>query len=313
MTDIGCAPGDKVLLPVFGCHSLADTAISLGLEPLFYPVNERFEADAGTAVNKADAKCRAVLYINYFGFPQSQETVRRLKETGLALIEDATHSLFTESPEAPWDYRFASLRKLLPVPEGCLVQSQKPLGFSGNMPMAVKQRANSFLRLLGLWAAERYRRRPSGFLKWLSGALFYRAHAALDGNRPFGYVSGMTTRVLAGADPERIRRRRRENYLALAGALSPAIGLRPVMPELPEGVCPVSLPVRAKNRELWRRALAALDIESSVQWPLHPAADPGKFPGAAALAREILVLPASHHLEADEVQEMAGLINRLAE
>jgi hypothetical protein len=312
LTDIGCAPGDKVLLPAFSCPSLAETAVSMGMEPVFYPVNERLEADAGTAVRKSEGRCRAVLYINYFGFPQGQEAVLRLKETGLPLIEDATHSLFTGSPEAPWDYRFASLRKLLPVPEGCLVESKKPLGIHGTAPGGVEERMNSFLRALGLRAAERYRRRPSGFLKWLSGALFYRAHAALDGNRPLGYVSGMTTRVLAGADPEGIRRRRRENYLALAGALSPATGLRPVMPELPEGVCPVSLPVRAQNRELWRRALAALDIESSAQWPLHPAADAGKFSGAAALAREMLVLPASHHLEADEVQEMARLINGLA-
>lgn len=309
---LGCGRGDKVLLPAFGCPSLAETAVSLGMEPVFYPVNERLEADAEAAVKTADGRCRAALYVNYFGFPQSPETVLRLKATGLPLIEDATHSLFSEPSHSEWDFRFASLRKLLPVPEGCLVESKKPLGIPCTASEGVAERKNSFLRALGLRAAERYRRRPSAFLKWLSGAMFYRAHAALEAKGPLGYVSGMAARVLTGANPEEIRRRRRENYLALAGALSLGTGLKPVMPGLPGGACPVSLPVRTSSRSLWLKALEALDIEASGQWPLHPDVDPVKFPAAAALARELMVLPASHHLEDDEVREMARLINGLA-
>lgn len=308
----GWGPGDKVLLPAFGCPSIADAALASGLTPVFYPVGGGLELDAGRVLSVRDGGCLGLVYINYFGIPQNHKEIGKLRETGLVIIEDATHSLFSDGPEAPWDHRFSSLRKLLPVPCGCLLESRRPAETEGQGRGTMSQKAQSLLRSAGLRIAAVYQRRPSGLLKWFLGTFRYGPEAALETENPMTYVSPAVARELAAADPGEIRGKRRGNYLALLNAIDPATGLRPVFPCLPEGACPLGLPVTAAMPKLWRRALEALDVEALPLWSLHPSVDASIFREEKTLADGILVLPCGHHHGPDDMKRIAELVNGLA-
>ena len=88
----GVSPGDKVLVPGFICRDLLASIHAVQGTPVFYPVDRTLAPQSLLAAQGA----KAILAVNYFGFPQSLEPFRRYcAEHGASLIEDNAHGFLS--------------------------------------------------------------------------------------------------------------------------------------------------------------------------------------------------------------------------
>jgi len=118
---IGVGIGDKVLLPSFICRDLLSSINAVDAVPDYYPVDERLCLSvSSTRLPYA----KAIIVVNYFGFPQDLKPFRDYcGRTGAILIEDNAHGLFSRDETGQLlgtrgDIGIFSLRKTVLMPDG---------------------------------------------------------------------------------------------------------------------------------------------------------------------------------------------------
>jgi len=122
-------PGDAVLLPEFLCRDVLASLSELNAIPRWYPVGEDL-----TPVGMPDAwpDARAVLAVDYFGFPQPLEPFRAYAaRTGVLIIEDNAHGFLSRDENGQYlgtrgDLGIFSLRKTLPLADGAALMAGSP-------------------------------------------------------------------------------------------------------------------------------------------------------------------------------------------
>lgn len=124
--------GDKVLFPAFICRDLLAPVHSVGAIPIFYEVS--------SSLNPIDLPenigVRAVLAVNYFGFPQELSPFKEYcHRNGCYLIEDNAHGYLSKDKKGKLlglrgDIGILSIRKTLTIPDGAmlLVNNEKLKG-----------------------------------------------------------------------------------------------------------------------------------------------------------------------------------------
>lgn len=125
----GIKKSDKVLFPEFICRDILSSANSLGAVPVFYPV----DAMLRLAVAPDDLPAaRAIVAVNYFGFPQDLGPYREYcRRTGALLVEDNAHGLLGRDEKGlllgtRGDFGIFSLRKTIFVPDGAALVVNNP-------------------------------------------------------------------------------------------------------------------------------------------------------------------------------------------
>ncbi len=147
------------------------------------------------------------------------------------------------------------------------------------------------------------------------------------------YSVGMSNSSLAlmkKANREKIVSARRSNYLQwleLIGQLNQAsvnqasmeqpltaeadFAIRPLLPELPEGCCPLYFPVVVQNPAAIKEYLADQDIECFNWWQhLHEAVDWAQFPVAERLKRSVIALPVHQNLSKVQIEYAAKCLQQ---
>lgn len=120
-------PGDSVLVPAFICKDLLAPIHAVGAIPVFYDV----DLDMRPANLHEMVSARAVLAVNYFGFPQDLSPFRTYCERHDAtLIEDNAHGFLscdeTGTPlGARGDVGIFSIRKTFVLPDGAMLMVNK--------------------------------------------------------------------------------------------------------------------------------------------------------------------------------------------
>lgn len=121
LTAAGVGKGDVVLLPEYICRENLSSVNTLGARAEYYPVNEELEISA-TLDTLPQAK--AVLAINYFGFPQNLSRFEAYcNKTGAILIEDNAHGFLSCDKDGTYlgtrgDIGVFSFRKSIPLVNG---------------------------------------------------------------------------------------------------------------------------------------------------------------------------------------------------
>jgi dTDP-4-amino-4,6-dideoxygalactose transaminase len=237
-------------------------------------------------IEAGPAEGDTLLFIHYFGL-RNREALQRIgtwRDEGVQVIEDCVQAALTTSIGVHGDYAITSLRKLLPVPDGALLASRKPVAFTAepsSEEFVVAKLAGKLLRGASVDDALYLR-------------LFEHAEALLDDARP-RHMSWLSDRLLRAADLESAAVRRRTNWTHLTEALrqSPRLrGLVPLFDTLGDGEAPLGLPVCVprNQRDVLRRHLAQQRIFCAVHWPLDHLPT-GTFAAERALAAELLTLP----------------------
>ncbi len=260
-------PGARVLCPACICASVPAGILAARAEVVHYGQDELLHPRWAEI---APAKADALLLVHPLGQRLPAAPVRALKRRrpDLFIIEDLSHTLLNRAPGLGVDFAFASLRKLLPVPDGGVV-----IDFQGR----------------GLPAAPPPTPEPSPFVrKRLAGDP--TAEDDLDAwtGPPEGIWQG-TIAALATFEPAALRRARRRRYRQLA-ALADWPGVSPFWPTLPEGLAPMALPLRCRNRHDTRRLLERAGIAAEPYWPVPDAARAAAGTAGRLLAGTLLLV-----------------------
>lgn len=122
------SPGDAVLLPAFICRDLLAPINSVGAIPKFYDVDQRLQP----VVLPQVPNVRAVVAVNYFGFPQDLDPFREYCLLhNAALIEDNAHGFLSRDSFGAnlgerGDLGILSMRKTFPLPDGAALLVNNP-------------------------------------------------------------------------------------------------------------------------------------------------------------------------------------------
>ena len=316
---MGVGPGNEVLIPSFICDSVLGPIEAVGATPGFYPTGPSLEIDTERIQSSLTSRTSAILVPHYYGAPTPMDELRELcDERGIWLIEDCAHALFSFDGQAPLGRcghaAIFSPWKSLPVPDGGILALNDP---ELERPDPLPEHG-----ALNLAARIAYRALPTieTAIGW-SPRLWLLARSDLresmqdrdrspEFRREMG--SNFSYQMLQRADGHRIRQRRRENYQRLAKAVASQSYLRPMLPALIDGVCPLGLPVLCEDREYARRHFLKLGINVRAYWERLPAeVTEAAFPDAHKLAREILILPVHQSLTERQLEHMASAIGTL--
>lgn len=254
----GVGQDDKVLLPAYICRDVLASLHAVGATPLFYPVG--MDLQAGFDPDSIPP-AKAVLAVNYFGFPQHLDIFERYcKRVGAFLIEDNAHGMFSRDEEGRLlgtrsDMGVFSLRKTIPLPNGAALVVNHP-DLNDKLPeqerfeasradilFNMKQAVRRLIGLLGIWSA-----------RVVFTALKTRRRVMTGSYRPLPDPSGETIlpapskctplirNGITTAHPELESERRRKLYLFLHEWIGGHGKCTPVFEDLPDGVVPYGYP-----------------------------------------------------------------------
>jgi perosamine synthetase len=283
---------DLVLLPAFLCREVVKPFVGKARVD-FYDVQPDLSVDPQIIETRsADARVRAVVIINYFGFLQPfRAEIREIcSRKRIVLIEDCAHSLLSDGSGETGDLVIYSFRKLLPVPDGGALK--------------INRLANSFIPRF-------YPRMYSNSLSLLIAAKLLlgvqtdslsRAGLAARKNRLLRnrVVYGRPRRVLPLSAVSRYRigrcsfskiiERKRRDYEFWLEVNARTGQFTPLYPDLPAGVCPIGFPIRFRDRDSLKRCLLGNGIETQVHWHL-PEIIGKEFTTSHEISAETLTLP----------------------
>nr|UXE44903.1 dTDP-4-dehydro-2,3,6-trideoxy-D-glucose 4-aminotransferase [uncultured bacterium] len=316
-------PADAVVMcPAFNCGVEVEAILRAGAQVRFYDVGRDLGA-AVDALRGADAKTRAVLVTHYFGFASDVGSLSAAcRERGIALIEDCAHALYSRDGEGRWlgttgDYAIFSMRKTVFLPNGGAARAngEHPLPPTGDRVFessvltsivhatlegasegsGVRARLASELLGLGRSGLRHVRRAPQA----ASPRRFYDT-PIVDYGRDISRAGAFLARRV---DWRRVVERRRQNYERVARAIK---GADLAFDRLPDGACPLSLPVLVDARDEVAARMAERGIEVDLFGSVpHPLVDVSAFSGARRWAERVLGLPIHQGLSDEEIDVVA--------
>lgn len=266
MQHLGLKPGERVLVPGYHCPSMLTPILHFGATPVFYRLHPDLSPDLDDVRTRLAPGVRACLLPHYFGFPQTRtpDLLDLCRAAGVALIEDCAHAFFGALAGTPLgglgDYAIASSRKFFPGKDGGFVACNRP-GLP--LPTLVSDGFKAELRNLfdslhyanraGHWRAftplfRAIEARPRPMVPTAMAAVEPVAQAA---EREFAITpddlhhagTRVSRAIIARSDHAALASARRANYQAWLRLVAGLPGLRPLYPELPDGVVPYVFPV----------------------------------------------------------------------
>jgi perosamine synthetase len=267
LKQIGC---DRLLAPSYNCGHEIEPFLRKEFQVDFYRVDKKANIDLDHFASKLQPNRQVALITHYFGFPAKIEIISDLcRSKGIYLLEDCAHSFVSSKDNrilGSWgDLAIYSFWKMLPIPDGgCLVINNPDIpGISpaikpGSVPVLMKT-----IKLLVdasfYYAAMRSKvwynilTKFKDLLQWTKAVLsdnFASEFFTID-EESFGYdsqvldwkMSAGSTHLFKLDSPEKLKGKRRHNYLYVESALSTMKQLRPLFDYLPQGTCPLKFPL----------------------------------------------------------------------
>lgn len=289
---LGVGAGDRVLLPGFICREVLASLAEVGAEPSFYPVDERLRTDE-TALEQATVRgTRAIVAVNYFGFPQPLEPFRHwCRRQGALLIEDNAHGFLSASDGAALgrrgDIGVFSLRKTLALPNGAALVDNRAdalapltpgLACSGSPARAeMRYRAKAVLKRVMALTGAGGARAAVGAVRLLrrgvTGSALPPPRPDAETAMPTEAFAPLSARLLARCDVGAEQARRRLLYAWARELFANAADARPLFGDLEPSVVPQGFPFfyRGSDPEAFVRAWARRGVPVT-QWPALPEA-----------------------------------------
>jgi dTDP-4-amino-4,6-dideoxygalactose transaminase len=291
-------PGDEVITVPFTFVATVSAVCYTGAKPVFVDIDPRtFNIDANLIEAAITERTKAIVPVHLYGQPADMDPILEVaRRNGLAVIEDACQAHGAEYKGR----RAGSLGDM-----GCFsFYPGKNLGAYGEGGIVVTgnpEHART-IRMLRDWGAERkYHHVLKGYNYRMEGIQ--------------GAVLRVKLRHLESWTDRRRRAAARYDWL-LAGSGVP-------IPEAMRDARHVYhiYAIRTANRQAWHEALQAQGIQTGIHYPtpvhLLPAFadlgyERGEFPHAEQAANEVLSLPMFPELTAEQSEEVALAIRRLA-
>jgi len=320
----GLGPDDEVLAPAYNCGSEISPLLATGAQVVFYRVDTSATADLDDIRERITPRTRVLYVTHYFGrYTDIGDLASFCRARGIRILDDAALSLFSVMPDHHADATVFSLRKSLPAVDGGILSIDEDAErvralMHGADPLSA---ARGSLSLVKKWAQQWRPPRARRAVPPADGAdgaddrpdippAYYCAADAV-----VRAAARASRGVLAASDPRQIRDIRRRNYHDLRARLDGLAGLTPLWPQaaLPQGLCPLGLPVLVDDKRGWCAALNTAGIAVSPWWEgYHRGLDWSAFPEAQRLKRHLLLLPVHQQLAPRHLDFIAAAVTSLA-
>ena len=297
---IGISPGQKILVPAFICRDLLASIHAVKGIPMFYPVDRLLAPQSLLAM--PDVK--AIIAVNYFGFPQTLGPFRAYcAEHGASLIEDNAHGFLSRDEQGTLlgsrgDIGIVSLRKTISIPDGAALLLNRsewvdrlpaPLPCRGDPLPArfiVKRALSQIQNATGVRARTLGEKMTRGFRRLLTGRALPislpESEFEIPGDPAIHCVS---LEMLGKIDAANEVNRRRALYQDFHRDLR-HLNIEPIFGDLPVGVAPYGYPFRAD--ESGAATVAGLAQEKGFDCSYWPDLPSEVAPGAPDHYRNVL-------------------------
>jgi len=332
---LGLSSDDSILLPSYHCGIELDAVLKADVRATFYSVGKDIKIDIEAIRGKIDSKTRAVFVTHYFGIPQELRPLRELCDrAGIFLIEDCAHGLFGRQGNLPLgtvgDFSVFSMWKMVPIPYGGALLVNRP-----DLPLppeGLRPSRYEFLRVMKKLLEIRFK--SSRMLDvWLRKPLMDPLSAAIRrANRLFSNdqwtkrpvdnpifcaergnwgIPPLSLRLLARVDPAQVVQRRRAHFETLLKTTEGVEGLKPLVPSLPEGACPLYFPVILEEAERFVTFMQGRGIAANRFWSeFHPAFPKEEYPETNFLKTRAVILPIHQDLTVDALDRLCDGIRQ---
>lgn len=316
-----------VLMPDYNSGNEVLAVRAAGAHIHYYGVGPDGQVDPAEIERLCSEHDPDVLYvIHYLGWPQPMPQLAELcRRRGIWLVEDCALALLSDAGTQPLGtfghWSVFCLYKTLPLPNGaCLVENRDHLAElqhiglrSAGLPSVVGRTAELVVRHLrsrseSLGSAMASMKRAAGRV---AGAI--DVPRAKVGDIGFNIddvdlaMSDISRRLLRHLDFGDIRSRRIENYRYLARQLAGSVTL--MHPDLPEGMCPLLLPILVSDKAETAAVLRGHGIDVLEFWNYGVSDDEGT--NARFLRAHVLGLPIHQDLTRRHLDYVAEHVARL--
>ncbi|MBU0573287.1 MAG: DegT/DnrJ/EryC1/StrS family aminotransferase [Candidatus Margulisbacteria bacterium] len=287
-------PGENVLLPAYICNSVLSPFNALDIKVKYYLIDEKLNANIASIKQQIDDRTRAILVVNYFGFPQKLDEIKMIcRERKLVCIEDNAHGfLSAESGQllgTRGDIGILSFRKTISVPNGAallindatkLAEKIKPFIYKKTIDDEIRFFLRAVKIMFGKLAV------PSQKI--------YREDPPEEENNFHKYmkqISFLTAKLYDKAELGRLARQKRERYSQLLKNIDRERA-KPIFSDLPDGVVPMSLCVWVNgDREKYIRDTCVELGTRTYPWPSLPLDVQDKFADQMMLYKNLVCFP----------------------
>ena len=321
----GITENDEILVPSYHCGSEISPLVATGAQVSMYRVDANARIDVADIVRRITPRTKLIHIIHYFGQPAQLENLPTMcRAQNIKLLEDCALSLFSASTGHLGDAAIFSFRKSLPACGGgaLVFNSEEIPKFNLRKPDVIEtaRDASSLLRKWGQSILASGQAFPPEIC--ISYPIEQGVLALPD--LPASYYCGSNAtichapRIALGAlkrsDVHDTVLRRRENYARLRQSLADIEPLTFLWKDemLPEGMCPLGLPLLVENKMQWCAGLKAAGVAVTPWWlGCHRGLDWTEFPEAIALKSRLILLPVHQDLSPHRMEYTASVIRAL--
>jgi perosamine synthetase len=324
----GVGKKDEVLVPAYNCGSEISPLISTGARISMYRVDSGARIDLADLLSRITPRTRLVHITHYFGRPAELDGLARFcRDRKIKLLEDCALSLFSRPTGRIGDAAIFSFRKSLPACAGgaLVLRDASDVANAVTKKSTVVVTAKGMLSLIGKWSqaplwfrlafrcvssSECLAKEPLSSLPDLPASYYCPPNAVVHG------VPRITLGLLKRTHAHEVVRRRRENYRYLRNCL---VGIRTATflweeEMLPDGVCPLGLPMLVDDKWQWCKRLSAAGVRVTPWWVgCHRGLDWQEFPEALALKARLILLPVHQGLTTSHMEYTASVVRSLAD
>jgi dTDP-4-amino-4,6-dideoxygalactose transaminase len=325
---LGLGPDAPVLVPSYHSGSEIEAIRAAGASLRFYSINRRLEPDLDEIAHlcRREPRPRVLFAIHFLGWPQPIEALAALcRENDLILVEDCALAMLSERRGRPLgsfgNYAVFCLYKTVPVPNGgLLVQNRDVIGALERLKLGrgglisvtgricdllLERSHNGSNHFRG--AAMVFKRGIGKGLSALNVARTPVGDMGFDINSVDLAISGLSQRLLQRFNYDEVRRKRRENFLALQSRLAGKATF--VEKPLQDGICPLFFPLLVADKSSAAAALRDRGIGALEFWNTSPARTDAD--DVAFLRQHVLELPIHQDVTPEQVSYMAEQVLNL--
>lgn len=300
----------RLWIPSYFCQEVASALMTTMIDLCVYAEapGDELQYYSGIGIRQNDV----FLKINLFGIGKIPD-YSQLRLQGIEVIEDHTHDIGSDwAWKSSADWCVASLRKVLPVPDGGVIWSPVNCELPQGIPATDQRKTASLSKMAGMVLKSQY----------LSGHniekdVFRRLLLEGEDHIADGEISGMTewTRNLIKTFPvDEWRQRKLTNYKVLCEKLRGIPLLKVLNGSTSSNCCPFSAILlfdSQKQKDYVRTGLIDANIYPAVLWSLDEPEVKGIPDEHIKLSRRMLSIHCDMRYDEKDMQNVANVIRKL--
>ena len=302
----------QILLPAFICNVVPRIFLENDLLVEYYDIHDDMSMDIASIEKIARGNKVILLYVNYFGFNQQEEDVKRFVSRGFVFIEDNSQASLNKSVLGKVNgtgWSFSSYRKIMPCADGAsLIFYNTDQNLRG--PLKKAEKKYLLARRIGLIFKTAAIVFPNHYSDALRQEMFTYTVKKINYALP-AQISGISHWQINHANVELIRSRRRSNYFYLRDRISNR-KIQQIIKSLRQEETPFGMPLCVENQNSFVEALRKCKIVAAILWDKNQIKDNGECPNAINLAEKILVLPVGQSYNKKDMERIVECLNNVA-